>query len=125
VIPAQRAAAIGGRTGERLAIRLPDSPRFLVAQLDAVKEGAAVCPFNPTYTEREIEDALTTTDAETLVVMKRLYQNVKRVQPCTSLRRIVTTNVKEFLPPLLAPAFSCSRRSARATGSRWQTEICG
>ena len=40
----------------------------VVAAFAAWKVGAIACPFNPTYTEREMEDALNATGAETVIV---------------------------------------------------------
>jgi len=51
-------AAMGVKAGDRVAICLPNCPQFMVAEYGAWKIGAIACPFNPTYTERETEDAL-------------------------------------------------------------------
>jgi len=68
--------------------------------------GAIVSPFNPTYSEREMEDALRTTGAETVIVLNRFYGKVKSVQSRTSVKRIVATNIKEYLPWLLRFAYT-------------------
>jgi len=39
-------------------------------------------------------------------VLNRFYDKVKRVQPTTSLKRIVATNIKEYLPTLLRIAYT-------------------
>ena len=89
---------LGVKKGDRVALCLPNCPQFLIAEYGAWKVGAIVCPFNPTYTEREMEDALVATDAQTLVVLNRLYDKLKSVQPRTSLKRIIATGIKDFLP---------------------------
>jgi len=94
-------AAMGVNRGDRVALCLPNCPQFMIAEFAAWKIGAIVCPFNPTYTEREMVDALRATGAETLVVLNRFYDKVKTVQPATSLKRVVTTNIKEYLPWVL------------------------
>jgi len=99
-------AAKGVRRGDRVAICLPNCPQFFVAELGAWKVGAIACPFNPTYTEREMQDALATTGATTLIVLNRFYEKVKRVQPATSLQQIIVTNIKEYLPFFLSIAFT-------------------
>jgi long-chain acyl-CoA synthetase len=98
--------AIGVRRGDRVALCLPNCPQFMIAEFAAWKAGAIVSPFNPTYSEREMGEALRTTGAETLIVLNRFYDKVKRVQSTTSLKRIVATNIKEYLPPLLRIAFT-------------------
>jgi len=99
-------AAIGVKRGDRVALCLPNSPQFMIAEFAAWKIGAIVCPFNPTYTEREMVDALRATGAETLVVLNRFYEKVKTIQSATSLKRVVATNIKEYLPPLLRIAYT-------------------
>jgi long-chain acyl-CoA synthetase len=98
--------AIGVKRGDRVALCLPNCPQFMIAEFAAWKAGAIVCPFNPTYSEREMAEALRTTGAETLVVLNRVYEKVKGIQSTTSLKRIVTTSIKEYLPPLLRIAYT-------------------
>ena len=91
-------ASIGVKARDRVAICLPNCPQFLIAEFGAWKIGAIACPFNPTYTERETEDALTTTGAETVVVLNRFYEKIKKVQPQTSVKRVIATGIKDYLP---------------------------
>src|SRR5438105_3473794 len=91
-------AALGVKAGDRVAICLPNCPQFIVAEFGAWKIGAIACPFNPTYTEREMEEALQATGAETIVVLNRFYGKVKSIQSRTSLKRIIATGIKEHLP---------------------------
>lgn len=93
--------ALGVKPGDRVALCLPNSPQFLIAQYGAWKARAIVCPINPTYTEREMEDALNATGAETLVVLNRLYDHVKKAQPRTRVRHVIATGIKDYLPRLL------------------------
>src|SRR5690349_20164852 len=51
-------AARGVRKGDRVAILLPNCPQFLVAEFGVWKAGAIVVALNPTYSEREIQEAL-------------------------------------------------------------------
>src|SRR5919202_3554831 len=94
-------AALGVAKGDRVALLLPKCPQFLVCELGAWKAGAILVPLNPIYTEQELEEALSRTGAETIVVLTPFYARVKAIQPRTALRRVVATNVKEYLPPLL------------------------
>src|SRR5438552_7183072 len=91
-------ASLGVKAGDRVAICLPNCPQFMVAEFGAWKIGAITCPFNPTYTERESEDALQATGAETVVALNRFYGKLKAIQPRTSLKRIIATGIKEYLP---------------------------
>src|SRR5687767_2487454 len=90
--------SLGIKRGDRVAIALPNCPQFIIAELGAWKAGAIACPVNPTYTERELEDALNATEAETLVVLNRIYPKIKSLQPRTSLKRVIATGIKDYLP---------------------------
>jgi long-chain acyl-CoA synthetase len=102
-------ADMGVRPGDRVALCLPNVPQFLVAEFGAWKAGAVVCPINPTYTEHELVEALTVTGAETLVTLNRFYGKLKSLQGRTAVERIVTTNVKEYLPLGLAVAYTLTK----------------
>ena len=89
---------LGVKRGDRVALCLPNSPQFILAEVGAWKIGAIVCPINPTYTDRELQDALNATGAETIVVLNRLYDRVKAIQSATTLKRVVASGIKDFLP---------------------------
>jgi long-chain acyl-CoA synthetase len=113
-------AALGVAKGDRVALLLPNCPQFLICELGAWKAGAIVVPLNPTYTQPELEGALARTGAETIVVLTPFYGRVKAAQPRTALRRVVATNVKEYLPPLLRVLFTLARE--RKGGHRVRLE---
>jgi long-chain acyl-CoA synthetase len=94
-------AASGVAPGDRVALCLPNCPQFLIAEFGAWKAGAIACPLNPTYTERELQEALSASGAATAVVLNRYYDKLKAVQPQTSLERLIATGIKEYLPPEL------------------------
>ena len=51
-------AASGIRKGDRVALVLPNSPQFLIAEIGAWKAGATVLPLNPLYTAAELREPL-------------------------------------------------------------------
>jgi long-chain acyl-CoA synthetase len=122
-------AGLGVAKGDRVALLLPNCPQFLICELGAWKAGAVVHPLNPIYTEQELEGALRRTGAETIVVLTPFYGRVKAVQPRTALHRVVATNVKEYLPPLLRVLFTLARerrdghRVRIADGDLWLGDL--
>ena len=98
--------SLGVRPGDRVALLLPNCPQFLIAEFGAWKIGAIVVAVNPTYTEREIEHAVDSTKAETVVVLTSFYERVKRVQGRAGVKRIIATSIKEYLPPVLRVLFT-------------------
>ncbi len=94
-------AAQGVKPGARVGILLPTCPQFFVAEFGVWKAGAIVVALNPIYTERELEQALSSTGASIVVTLTPFYQRIKNIQPRTSVRRVIETSIKEHLPPLL------------------------
>jgi long-chain acyl-CoA synthetase len=89
---------LGIERGDRVAIALPNIPQFIIAETGIWKAGAIACPVNPTYTDRELEDAFHATGARIGVVLNRFYEKVKAVQPRTKLERLIATGIKDYLP---------------------------
>jgi long-chain acyl-CoA synthetase len=102
-------AGLGVAKGDRVALLLPNCPQFLICELGAWKAGAILVPLNPIYTEQELEGALARTGAETIVVLTPFYHRVKAIQPRTALERVLATNIKEYLPPLLRVLFTLAK----------------
>ena len=98
--------ALGIRKGDRVAVLLPNCPQFFVAEFGIWKAGGVVHPLNPTYSERELESALASTAVETVVALTPFYARVKAVQSRTSVRRVIATSIKEYLPPVLRVLFT-------------------
>jgi long-chain acyl-CoA synthetase len=97
---------LGVRKGDRVALLLPNCPQFFVAQFGAWKAGAVIVALNPTYSQREIEQALDSSRAEIVVALTPFYDRVKRAQGRTQVRRVVATSIKEYLPLLLRLLFT-------------------
>jgi long-chain acyl-CoA synthetase len=98
--------SLGVRPGDRVAIVLPNCPQFVIAQFGIWKAGASVVALNPTYTERELELALGSTEAMLVVALTPFYDRIKTIQARTKVRRVVATSIKEYLPPVLRLLFT-------------------
>jgi long-chain acyl-CoA synthetase len=122
-------AGLGVAKGDRVALLLPNCPQFLIGELGAWKAGAILVPLNPIYTEQELEGALRRTGAETILVLTPFYGRVKAVQPRTALTRVIATNVKEYLPPVLRVLFTLAKerkdghRVTPASGDLWLGDL--
>ena len=117
--------ALGVRKGDRVALLLPNCPQFLIAQFGAWKAGAVVAALNPTYSERELQQALDTMRVETVVTLTPFYDRVTRVRGRTGVRHVIATSIKEYLPPVLRLLFTLFRekkdghRVALRPGDSW------
>ena len=118
-------AGLGVRKGDRVALLLPNCPQFLVAEFGIWKAGGVVVALNPTYSEREIEQALVSTGTTAVVVLTPFYARVKAVQARTQIRQVIATSIKEYLPPVLKLLFTLVKekkdghRIDLATGDLW------
>lgn len=98
--------AQGVARGDRVAVLLPNSPQAVIAQLGVWKAGAITCPLNPLYTVHELTYALKEIAAETVVTLTPFYTKIKEVQPRTGVKRVIASNVKDFLSPALRLLFT-------------------
>ena len=98
--------SLGVKRGDRVAVMLPNCPQLFIAELGAWKIGAIFAPLNPIYTEEELTGPLGTIGANVVVTLTRFYERLKKVQSQTPVTRIVTTNIKEYFPPLLRLLFT-------------------
>jgi long-chain acyl-CoA synthetase len=97
---------LGIRKGERVALILPNSPQLVIGEFGIWKAGAIAVPMNPLYTENELEYAFNECGAETVIVLTPFYTKVKAVQPRTKIGRVIATNIKEYLSPIMQFLFT-------------------
>ena len=120
---------LGVRKGDRVAVVLPNCPQFFIAEFGTWKAGAVVVALNPIYTERELEHALASTGAETVVTLTAFHSRIKGVQARTGVRRVIATSIKEYLPPALRVLFTLFKekkdghRVSLTAGDLWFQEL--
>ena len=101
--------ALGVRKGDRVAMLLPNSPQIVISFYGIWKAGAIAVPINPLYTERELKHALKEVEAAAVIVLNPFYQAVKNIQAGTSLKTVIATNIKEYLPAHLGLLFTLAK----------------
>ena len=102
-------SALGLTRGDRVALLLPNCPQFVIAELGTWKIGGIIAPLNPIYSDTELETALGESGATAIVCLTRYYRRIKQLQPRTSLRYVIATNIKHYFPPLLKLLFTVAR----------------
>jgi long-chain acyl-CoA synthetase len=100
---------LGVGSGDRVAVMLPNSPQFVMSAFAIWRIGAILVCCNPLYMPREVEHLLNDSGSETIVVMSSLFERVKQVRGQTGLKRVIVTNVKEYMPGLLRLLFTVAR----------------
>jgi long-chain acyl-CoA synthetase len=101
-------AANGFKKGDRAVIYMVNMPQFVICYYGILKAGGIVIATNPLYTARELEHQLADCGAETVFVMTLYYPLLKKVQAggTTRVKRIIVTNIKEYLPAHLRFLFT-------------------
>lgn len=102
-------ADLGIKKGDRVGIFIPNTPQFVLAYFAILKLGAVVVSTNPLYTPKEIEHQVNDAGVEIMLVMSNFYNLMKKTQPKTKIRKLVVTNIKEALSPVLSFLFTLTK----------------
>ena len=100
---------LGMKRGDRVGIFMPNTPQFVMAYYGILKAGGAVVATNPLYTPPEIEHQASDAGIEVMFVMTNFYKTIKKAQPKTKIKKLIVTNLKETLPPLMRLLFTLAR----------------
>jgi long-chain acyl-CoA synthetase len=98
--------SLGIQKGDRVALLLPNSPQMVVSEFGIWKAGGIAVPMNPLYTARELEFAMNECGARTVIILTPFYEKLRSIQPHTPIERVIATNIKEYLSPLLRFLFT-------------------
>lgn len=122
-------ANLGVKKGTPVGLFMANIPQFVISFYAILKAGGVVVAFNPLYKAREIEHQLNDSGIEIMIAMSLFYNTLKEVQPKTSLKTIVVTNIKEALPGLLKFLFTLTQekegghRVELAEGDVWLQDL--
>ena len=122
-------AELGVKKGDRVGIFMPNTPQFVMAYYGILKAGGVVVATNPLYSPREIEHQVNDAGLEIMLVMSNFYNTIKATQPNTKIRKVIVTNIKEALPPILGFLFSLTKekkggfRVQLAEGDIWMKDL--
>ncbi|MBW7881836.1 MAG: long-chain fatty acid--CoA ligase [Caldilineaceae bacterium] len=90
-------AAMGVVKGTRVSVMLPNCPQQVVAYFGVLKAGAIVVNTNPTYPANELEPLMRSNGVDVIVTLTGLYDRVKQIQPKTSIKQIVLTDLSDYI----------------------------
>jgi len=100
---------LGLKKGDRVGIFMPNSPQFVMIFFGILKAGGVVVATNPLYTPHEIEHQASDAGIEYMFVMTNFYNTIKKAQPNTKIKKLIVTNLKEALPPIMKILFTLLR----------------
>lgn len=101
--------SMGVKKGDRVGIFMPNTPQFVMAYFGILKAGGVVVATNPLYTPPEIEHQANDSGIEIMFVMTNFYKTIKAAQPKTKIKKLIVTNLKETLPPVLRVLFTLAK----------------
>jgi len=92
----------GIKSGERVALFLPNLPHFPVSFFGVLKAGAVCVTCNPMYKANELNFQLKDSGAEALFVLDHpvIYPTALEALKGTAVKTVVVCSIKDFLPPL-------------------------
>ena len=96
---------MGIKKGDRVALLMPNCPQFVISYYAVLRAGGIVVATNPLYSAREMEFQFNDCGAETVIVLSLFYKTVMGIKDRTSLKNVVVTNIKEYLPEQSRKAF--------------------
>ncbi|HLA08841.1 MAG TPA: long-chain fatty acid--CoA ligase [Anaerolineales bacterium] len=100
---------MGVKKGDRVGMFMPNTPQFVMAYFGILKAGGVVVATNPLYTAPEIEHQASDAGIEVMFVMTNFYKTIKKAQPKTRIKKLIVTNLKETLPPVLRILFTLAK----------------
>lgn len=100
---------MGLKTGDRVALVMPNIAAFVISYYGVLKAGGVVAATNPTYPADKMAYQINDCDAEIVICMSLFYKLIKDIQPKTKVKKIIVTNVKEYLPPVAKVLFTLAK----------------
>jgi len=85
------------KTGDRVAIMLPNLLQYPIAMFGVLRAGFVVVNTNPLYTVSELRHQLIDSGATAVVVLENFAATLAQALPGTSVRTVIVTSVGELL----------------------------
>ncbi|CAG1015943.1 long-chain acyl-CoA synthetase [Anaerolineales bacterium] len=102
-------AEMGVKKGDRVGIFMPNTPQFVIAFFGILKAGGVVVAVNPTYPVDEIVFPVKDANIEVMFALSRFYGKLTEARQKSNLKKIIVSNIKETLPPVLRLLFTLAK----------------
>ncbi|MBA3872283.1 MAG: long-chain fatty acid--CoA ligase [Anaerolineae bacterium] len=100
---------MGLKKGDRVALVMPNISAFVISYYGVLKAGGVVAATNPTYPADKMQFQINDCDAPIVITMSLFYNTVKQIQAKTKVKKVIVTNVKEYLPATAKFLFTLAR----------------
>ncbi|KPV52003.1 AMP-dependent synthetase, partial [Kouleothrix aurantiaca] len=95
---AQALLQAGLARGERVALVLPNVPQAVFCYYGALRAGATVVLANPLFEAGALVRQLADAQATTIIALSMFHPLIAEVRQLAPLKRVIYTNIKEYLP---------------------------
>ncbi len=112
------------RSGDRIAIMLPNLIAYPVAFLGALRAGLVVVNVNPLYTPRELRDQLVDSGATIIVIMENFAHKLESILPETQIKHVVVARLGDFMPTFKRSLYNFANSYIRRAVPAWQIKSC-
>src|SRR5688572_21343701 len=123
---------LGVKKGDRVGIFMPNTPQFVIAYFGILKVGGVVVAVNPTYPPDEVLIPVNDANIQVMFTLTKFYNVLKAVRERqgSKLKRIIVSNIKETLPPVLRVLFTLAKEKkeghhldALVNGDVWMKDL--
>jgi long-chain acyl-CoA synthetase len=88
----------GIKTGDKVAMLMPNMPQMVIATYACWRIGAAVVMNNPMYSDRELEHNFNNSQTAVLITVDLLAPRMLALKPKTSIKKIIIARIGDHLP---------------------------
>lgn len=89
---------IGVKSGDRVALLMPNIPQMAIAYYGIWRMGGVPVPNNPLYTDRELEHQLNDSGSTAIVTLDLFVPRIKALKSKTKLKIIISAHINDYLP---------------------------
>jgi long-chain acyl-CoA synthetase len=89
---------MGIRSGDKVALCLPNIPQVFIATYAVYRIGAVAVQNNPLYTERELQYQLNDSDSRIVITLTLLIPRMQKIQADTKIEKIIGCHIHSYLP---------------------------
>jgi long-chain acyl-CoA synthetase len=121
---------MGVKKGDRVGIFMPNTPQFVIAYFGILKAGGVVVAVNPTYPPDEVITPVDDANIEIMFTLTKFYPILTAVRKRSKLKRIIVSNIKEMLPPIMSLLFTLAKEkkeghhlAALEEGDVWMKDL--
>ena len=93
---------VGLKQGDRVAVQMPNCLAYPIVAFGVFKAGLVLVNTNPLYTAPEMIHQFSDSGASALVVSDMFADRLEAVLPKTKIKTVVTVQISEFFPPIVA-----------------------